>query len=300
MVEKVKYLDLKKFSEKKKKGLIVQRDPQYFTLRTRMFGGVVTTEQLRRVADITDKYAKVKYKDGKNIVKLTLAQDFQIPWIDWKDADAISEEFTKIGIPPGSCGHSFRNVVACPGLPDCPYGNADVQKIADEIDKGFFGRPVPRKFKVSVTGCPNSCVIPQLKDFGVMAVVKPIINEEKCKGLGICEKACPDKAIKVLGKMAVIDYDLCTNCGICTRVCPIDAMDIEKSGFDIYVGGNVGRHPRFGRKILEFVDEKAIYATLEKILEFWNKERPVQGAERFGRFIEDIGIEEFKKGIGIE
>ncbi|MBP5274935.1 MAG: electron transfer flavoprotein subunit alpha [Abditibacteriota bacterium] len=53
------------------------------------------------------------------------------------------------------------------------------------------------------------------------------INDEKCKGCGICVKACPAGALSLSDKKAACDADTCSLCGACVSACPFDAMSIE-------------------------------------------------------------------------
>lgn len=50
------------------------------------------------------------------------------------------------------------------------------------------------------------------------------IIKEKCKGCGLCVKACPFTAIKMENKLAVIQSD-CTQCGSCIDVCKFGAIE---------------------------------------------------------------------------
>lgn len=137
------------YEELKKGEYIVQRDPEYFTVRARVQAGLITSKQLAKLAEIVENY-------GQGIVHLTSRQGIQIPWVKFESLGMIAKELTDLKIPPGSCGPRVRNVMACVGL-ECPNANFDSQELAKEIDERFFGMELPSKFKITATGCPNSC-----------------------------------------------------------------------------------------------------------------------------------------------
>jgi len=57
--------------------------------------------------------------------------------------------------------------------------------------------------------------------------LKPQVNAEKCTACGRCVKSCPVRAIALVDKLAVIDYDLCYGCGECVAACPYGAIGIQ-------------------------------------------------------------------------
>ncbi len=63
---------------------------------------------------------------------------------------------------------------------------------------------------------------------GSWRTFRPIVDREKCRGCGICEKFCPDGAINVVNGKAVVDYDYCKGCLICVKECPFNAIDKER------------------------------------------------------------------------
>jgi len=272
----------------KKGGYIVQWDPQYFTVRLRVPAGILTSEQLIALGKIANSY-------GRGRVHLTTRQGVQIPYVDYKRLGEITEELKDIGTPPGSCGPRVRNISACVGSPECPQANINTYKLAKQIDERYFGRVLPTKIKIGITGCPNSCGKPQLNDIGIMGVVQPKIINEKCNGCGICVTTCKEGAIKILDDKAVIDYNRCIYCGECIRVCPPDADVIEKQGYTIFIGGSVGRHPKFAHKIISFADEETIYRVIENSLKIFKEEASPK--ERFGHLIDRLGIGEFLRKV---
>lgn len=50
------------------------------------------------------------------------------------------------------------------------------------------------------------------------------VIKDKCKGCGICVKACPFSAITMKDKVAVIG-SACTACGVCVSKCPFEAIE---------------------------------------------------------------------------
>lgn len=276
------------YEDLKKGGYIVQRNPEYFTVRLRVPGGDLSLEQLKTLAKIAEKY-------GQGRVHLTTRQGVQIPYVKYESLGEITKELKRIGTPPGSCGPRVRNISACVGAPECPHANINTSELTRKIDERYFGRDLPTKIKIGITGCPNSCAKPQLNDIGIMGVVKPKIMPEKCTGCGICMEICKEGAIKIIEGKAVIDYNRCINCGECIRVCPMNADVPEKEGYTIFVGGNVGRHPRFAQKVIDFADEEMIFKIIENSLKVF-KEEAVPN-ERFGHLIDRLGIGEFLRRV---
>ena len=272
----------------KKSGYILQRDGVHFTVRLRLPGGEITAAQLRALADVADEY-------GRGELHITTRQGIQIPWVDFDKLKEATVKLDRIGAPPGSCGPRVRNISSCVGLPRCPRANADTLALTREIDNRFFDRDLPGKLKIAVTGCPNSCAKPQVNDIGIMAVVRPRIIPKKCDSCGSCLRACKEAAISMGNHIPRIDYAKCISCGDCIKACTLCASVEDRSGYSVFLGGKVGRHPRLAFKATSFSDEEEVLSIIEGSIKVF-RDRGLR-KERFGAFIERIGIYEFLRDL---
>ncbi len=142
------------------KGAILQRDKATFAIAPHIPGGIITDfNLLRRLADVAEKY-QVK------AVKLTSAQRLALVGLHPSDLDQIWEE---LGMVPGAAiGLCVRSVKICPGTDFCRLGLQDAVKVGLSLDSKYHGFALPYKFKIGVSGCPNSCAESAGKDIGLV------------------------------------------------------------------------------------------------------------------------------------
>ncbi|MDT8420401.1 MAG: NAD(P)/FAD-dependent oxidoreductase [Desulfuromonadales bacterium] len=141
------------------KGAVVQRDRETYAITPHIPAGLTTAAQLRRIADAADRYGVTK-------IKLTSSQRIALIGLAEMDIDAALED---IGTPPGQpVGLCIRSVKVCPGTDCCKRGLQDSIDLGLELDKRFFGRKLPWKMKLSVSGCPNDCAEACLRDIALI------------------------------------------------------------------------------------------------------------------------------------
>ncbi|MBQ8944138.1 MAG: coenzyme F420 hydrogenase, partial [Clostridia bacterium] len=75
-------------------GFMRQKQKDTFSLRLKVIGGRVTSEQLRTIQAVADKF-------GSGYVHLTSRQGVEIPFIKLQDIDSVKEELAKGGVVPG-------------------------------------------------------------------------------------------------------------------------------------------------------------------------------------------------------
>jgi nitrite reductase (NADH) large subunit len=132
-----------------------------FSVVPRMRGGVTSADELRRIADVVDKYEipMVKVTGGQRIDLLGVRKE-QLP--------AIWEE---LGMPSGHAyAKAVRTVKTCVGTDFCRFGLGNSIKLGIELEQAMEGLYTPHKVKSAVSGCPRNCAESYVKDIGVVAV----------------------------------------------------------------------------------------------------------------------------------
>ncbi|MGE5423360.1 MAG: NAD(P)/FAD-dependent oxidoreductase [Ignavibacteriales bacterium] len=211
------------------KGAVLQRDKETFAVVPHMPGGLVTPDVLRRIADVADKY-------NAQALKLTSAQRLAIVGLKEEVLDDVWRDLDMK--PSHAIGLCVRSIKICPGTTFCKRGQQDSVNLGLRLDERYHGLEMPSKFKMGVSGCPNSCAENHFRDVGVMGTSK---------------------------------------------------------GFKLMVGGNGGVNPRIAKIIYEGLDEEQVMEKVDKIMKVYSD--GAKKHERIGKFIERIGIEEFKNQL---
>jgi anaerobic sulfite reductase subunit C len=274
--------------ELKKGGFLAQAQKNYYIMRLRSINGDLTSEQLRKIADIADIY-------GQGEVHLTTRQGVEIPWISPESYNLIQDELKAYGLLTGTCGPRIRTFVVCPGATVCRMGIMDTKATGTILSEALFGQEVPMKTKGAISGCPNSCAKPQENDFGFMGQIETELNHDLCTGCGLCIETCPGKALTLLGNKPVIDKSKCKNEGNCLRSCPVEAWEEKRKGYAMYIGGKIGREPQLGLKIATFIDSGEVELWAIRLIEVYK--RLAETNERIGNVVTRLGIEKFKEEL---
>lgn len=140
----------------------------FFMMRIRTPNGLLTSAQVRTVADVSERYAR-------STLDMTTRQNFQLHWLRIEDIPVVWDELEAVGlVSQGACGDNTR------GVTGCPVAGVDHEEIIDasplvlQVDQFLNGNPdfanFPRKFKISITGCSHWCTYPEINDIGLTAV----------------------------------------------------------------------------------------------------------------------------------
>ncbi|WP_404397876.1 nitrite reductase large subunit NirB [Stutzerimonas chloritidismutans] len=138
----------------------IQKDGTYSVI-PRMWGGVTNAAELRRIADVADKYQvpMVKVTGGQRIDLLGIRKE-DLPGV-WKDLD----------MPSGHAyGKSIRTVKTCVGSEFCRFGTQNSTQMGIDLEHALFNMWSPHKVKLAVSGCPRNCAESGIKDVGIIGV----------------------------------------------------------------------------------------------------------------------------------
>ncbi|MGH7877944.1 MAG: (2Fe-2S)-binding protein, partial [Candidatus Binataceae bacterium] len=132
-----------------------------FSVVPRIYGGVTSPDELRRIADVADKYAA-------RMVKITGGQRIDLLGLKKSDLPAVWRD---LGMPSGHAyTKAFRTCKTCVGTDFCRYAVGDSTRLGIAIEKRFQGIESPGKMKLGASGCPRNCAEATVKDLGVVAV----------------------------------------------------------------------------------------------------------------------------------
>jgi anaerobic sulfite reductase subunit C len=271
-----------------KGGVITERDADYCTVRLRAPAGILTTDQVRGIATLAKKY-------GNGEVHSTTRQTLEIPHVRGESLKRLAKGLEKNGTPIGSEKDEIVNIIACPGISRCKFANIDTISLARTIDAKLFGKEMPVKMRIALSGCPNACTSPMLNEIGVIGRVKPVRTPGLCTGCGSCRQYCKEDAIRIKNGISVLDDSKCIQCGVCVRSCHFDLLKSEHSHYLITVGGRRGRHPKIGRSLLTVETEEQVMFVIEKIVE-WVYRRAWSG-RLLSEQLDEIHFEKFRDEI---
>ena len=144
------------------------RATEFFMLRIGIPNGILTAHQARTIAHLARLHAR-------NLVDITVRQNIQLHWLTVESLPEVIRQLDAIGLSPrGACGDVVRNVTGCPlaGIAHDEIIDASplALAVADELNGNSDFYNLPRKFKISISGCPVWCSYPEINDIGLTAV----------------------------------------------------------------------------------------------------------------------------------
>jgi len=139
----------------------------FFMLRIRIPNGLLRSDQLRTIANLTRRYAR-------GTADLTVRQNIQLHWVTIEALPEVLEELWRAGLNTiGACGDVTRNITGCPVAGVDADEICDASSLALDVDRMLAGNSefynLPRKFKISITGCRVWCPYPEINDVGLTA-----------------------------------------------------------------------------------------------------------------------------------
>jgi nitrite reductase (NADH) large subunit len=176
----------------------IQKDGT-FSVIPQMPGGVTSPQQLRRIADVAEKY-------NVPLVKLTGGQRIDLLGVKREDLPAMWRD---LDMPSGfAYAKRYRTCKSCVGTDFCRFGLGDSMALAQKVEQRFQGLDCPGKLKLAAAGCPRNCSEALVKDVGFVAVeggkwelyIGGAAGAHVRKGDLLCSVGSDEEAIRIAGR----------------------------------------------------------------------------------------------------
>lgn len=144
----------------------------YFMFRIRIPNGILSSDQLRAIARISERH-------GRGSADITVRQNIQLHWLTIEAIPEAIDELERVGLfTRGACGDVVRNLTGCPIAGVAADEICDASPLVLEAANHLAGNSdfynLPRKFKISITGCPVWCSYPEINDIGLTATPRTL------------------------------------------------------------------------------------------------------------------------------
>jgi sulfite reductase (ferredoxin) len=217
----------------------------FFMMRIRIPNGLLTSHQLHTIAQLSEKH-------GNGVADITVRQNIQLHWISIEAIPEILDTLYSIGLTTtGACGDVARNITGCPLAGVHAHELADLRPLILALDKELGGNPefynLPRKFKITVSACPDWCAYPEINDIALIATTRTI------------SKLHPsERRVE-----SVID----------SRVPSVPAGNgsDHEVGFSVRVGGGLSTQPHLAVPLNAFVQWRQVIPVVRSITELFRR-----------------------------
>jgi anaerobic sulfite reductase subunit C len=274
----------------KKICVIVQKQDDLFVIRLKAVAGDLDSGQMVAVAKAASRYA-----DG--MVHISTRQGLEIHNVTGAQVEPALIYLLGHGVLYGASGPRARAIMACPGSGTCPNGIVETKGLARVLDEKYFAAEAPGKIKIAISGCPNSCTKTVINDVGITGAVLPVWEQKSCKDCGICEKSCPGQAITRQPDGTYQHQEaLCLLCGTCINKCPESSWKPGITGYNLYLGGTMGKKPRLGNRVKTLIrTQTELFTYLDRVLAYYRQYGCKK--ERFGHMMDRLGVDEVIREI---
>ena len=141
-----------------------------FMLRIKLAGGIVTPAQLRAIGEISNVH-------GRGEGELTTRQNVQLHYLELGALPDVFERLEAASLTSaGACGDTVRNITGCPLAGLAHDELFDPTPVIEEAAAFLYGHPtysdLPRKHKISITACTDSCAAPEINCIGLVGALR--------------------------------------------------------------------------------------------------------------------------------
>jgi len=156
-------VDRKSVEKLRSRGVVKLRDKDMYALWVKTACGNMSAKQLRKLAEITDRYAH-------GYLLFTTRQIPIIPFVHGNDVERVQEELKAVYLILDRCGPTVRGINVCYDDKVCPLAVTSCLSLGEKLDNYFYA-PMAHKVKIGVAGCSRDCIVSRaLTDIGFVGV----------------------------------------------------------------------------------------------------------------------------------
>lgn len=290
-----------------KSGYRITKDRNLTVARIRVPGGDLEARFLAKIKEVAEKY-------GRGVIHLSSRQGIEIPFLDIRRVDDIKrdlaqtiyaiEDLSGAALDEPEKGYKAvgsRNISACIGNRVCRYAVFDTTALAKALEARFFESDY--HLKIGITGCPHDCTKVWVQDIGIIGMVLPAHDKERCIGCEACFKKCRTfchGSIEMKDRLPARDAKTCSYCGECILVCPTMAWTRQKIMYRVVIGGRTGKKEvRLARPFIDFITgEETIFKIIRNTFNFIDRyiDRSLK-KEHLGYIIDRESFAKYKESV---
>jgi sulfite reductase alpha subunit len=276
-------------------------------------GWFYTTEALRGVCDIWDKY-------GSGMLNMHGSTgDFVLLGAPTDNLEDLFTDYLNAGWDLGGSSSDFRTPSCCNGMARCENACFDTMALFHDLSMSYqdeIHRPAfPYKFKIKISGCPNDCVASIARsDLAIIGTWKDDIRVDQAEMKAYADAGkdiqgevidlCPTQCMAWDGTELKINNKMCNRCIHCINLLPKALSPGKDSGATLLVGGKapILEGAQLASVMVPFVKAEAPYTEIkefiEKLWDVWGENG--NNRERIGEFILRVGLGDFVEAIELE
>jgi ferredoxin-nitrite reductase len=144
--------------------------PGFFMLRVRIPNGFSSSHQVRVLAYIAELY-------GNGVIDITTRQQLQLRHLKIENIPQVFDLIEEVGLTTSQTGmDNVRNIMGCPVAGLNPKERVDAYSLVKDLNKHILDNPefsnLPRKFNITLSGCPDDCVHAETQDLALVPAIE--------------------------------------------------------------------------------------------------------------------------------
>jgi sulfite reductase (ferredoxin) len=218
----------------------------FFMVRIRIPNGLLTSHQVRTIANLSSEL-------GNGVADITVRQNVQLHWVRIEGIPELIDRLQSVGLSTtGACGDVPRNITGCPLVGVHAHELADIRPLIQALEHELGGNPefynLPRKFKVSITACPDWCSYPEINDISLIATRRP----RRVPPLDFVEVAFQGGPPPEPGFTPIAQGESSSPDSLATRHSPPSTS--SEIGFSLRVAGGLSTQPHLAVPLNAFIE----------------------------------------------